>query len=177
MLFHPTGKLDGLCHFMPGCPVGIGLCSFAKSGAARLPALQCKDTSPSNYYIIFHCNEINLLGHAAVLAQPTVCWEAIKLYCSWLNDDPIEQGGWHVLRCGVGQGCCILNQLLLFWERQTFARKRDCCGIATRAGPFLVLRSGFYLMPASTNTDTETLHKDVKNLSSHLPTPSLNNKS
>lgn len=44
-----------MCPFMLGCPVGIGLCSFAKSGAARHPALLCKDTSPSNYYITFQC--------------------------------------------------------------------------------------------------------------------------
>lgn len=126
------------------------------------------------YYISLH--EINLLGHAAVLARPTVCWEAIKPYCSWLNDDPMELEGWHALWCSMGQGYCILTQLLALLGEPDFSEKaRSLWESNQRWALPGAVSSGFYLMPASTNTDTTTLHKDVKNLSSHLP--SLNNKS
>lgn len=136
-----------------------------------------KDTSPSKYYILLH--EIIILGHAAVLAQSTVCWEATRLYCSLLNDYTIEQTGWHALRCGTGQGCCILTQLLALLGEPDFSEK---AGFLWESNQRWTLPgaaiSGFYLMLASTNTaSTATLHKDVKNLSSCLLTPSLKNES
>lgn len=116
------------------------------------------------YYISLH--EINILGHAAVLAQPMVCWEAIKPYCSWLNDDPMEHGGWHALRCGMGQGCCIFTQLLALLGEPDFSEKARSLWESNQSWALPgAVSSGFYLMPVSTNTDTATLHKDVKNLS------------
>lgn len=160
---------------MPGYPEGIGLCSFAKSGAARLPALLCKDTSPSNYYIIFHC----MRSTSWVTLQ---CWPSPRSVgrpsSSWLNDHPIEQRAGHVLRCGMGQGCCILTQLLAPLGEPDFSQKTRLLWDSNQSWALPgAVKSGFYLMPASTNTDTATLQKDVKNLSSHLTTTSLNNKS
>lgn len=83
-----------------------------------------------------------------------------------------------MLLCRMGQGCCILTQLLALLGEPDFSEKARSLWDSNQSWALPgAVKSGFYLMPASTNTDTATLHKDVKNLSSHLPTPSLNNKS
>lgn len=100
------------------------------------------------------------MGHAAVLAQSTVCWEATKLYFSLLNDCSIEQTGWHKLRCSTGQGCCIPTQplaLLGFSMKVGFLWESN----QSWALPGAVF-SGFHLMLANTDTGTVTLHENVK---------------
>ena len=118
------------------------------------------------------------MGHTAVLAQSTVCWEATRLHHSLLNDYPIEQTGWHALRCGMGQGCCILTRLLALLGEPDFSEEAGFLWESNWSWALLgAVLSGFYLMLASTNTDIATLHKDVKNLSSRLLTLSLKDRS
>ena len=113
-----------------------------------------------------------------MLAQSTVCWEATRLYCSLLNDYPMEQMGWHALCCSTGQGCCILTRLLALLGEPDFSKKAGFLWESNQswALPGAVI-SSFYLTLASTDTGTATLHEDVKNLSSRLLLPSLKNKS